>query len=193
MKGNAIVIILPAVVMIGLFLFGYMSISQSDSITNEDLQHSIDMTATEMNENTVEINWQWGDFPEEGIQGNDYIEVFLNDEEKTLDSVIEGVDISLWHGDQIVYESAEFFLSDEGVVLSIPNEVRDEQILGPFGQVTLHFPEYVNVVSELQWRYYHTWTEHSINEDNGMSMVDRFSEEQIQSYWSVIEDVQKVR
>ncbi|RKL68736.1 hypothetical protein CR203_01415 [Salipaludibacillus neizhouensis] len=186
MKGNAIVIILPVVVMIGLFLFGYMSISQKESITNEDLQQLITITATEMNENTVEVNWQWGDFPEEGIQGNDYIELFLSEGEKNLNSVIERIEVSLWQGNQIVYESTEFFLSDKGIVIPIPNEMQDEQILGPSGQVTLHFPEYVNVATELRWRYYHTWEEHTINEDNGINMEDRFIDEQIQSYWSVI-------
>ncbi len=82
MKGNVIVLLLPVSVMVGLFIFGYVSLSQTEATSNEDLRNDISISEEMMGHETLQIQWQWGNFPEDGIRGDDFIEIRLADELK---------------------------------------------------------------------------------------------------------------
>lgn len=182
MKGNGIVLLLPVSVMIGLFIFGYISLSQTDTVSNEDLKNSMSINEKVIDNQTLQIQWQWGDFPEEGIQGDDFIEVLLPMElqDKTLD-----INISLSQGDEIVYENDEFVLSENGLLIAFPNEIQDEQILGPSGVVTVYFSDPVIEDWQGSVRYYHTWYDHDLEIESGMNIENTLVNDFVQSYWVV--------
>lgn len=60
--GNKIVLLLPLGVMLGLFIFGYASLSGTDDVTNDTLQEAITLEAEQLDDSHVNIKWQWGDF-----------------------------------------------------------------------------------------------------------------------------------
>lgn len=182
MKGNAIVLLLPAAVMIGLFIFGYISLSETESTSNEDLKNSMSITEKVIDEQTLLIQWQWGDFPEEGIQGDDFIEVILPEE---LQNQKIGITISLSQGDKIVYKNDDFVKSDDRLMVTFPNEVQNEQILGPSGELTIDFSDSVLKEWHGSVRYYHTWYDHDVETEMGMEIEDSLISESIQSYWVV--------
>ncbi|WP_416149378.1 hypothetical protein ACM26V_24560 [Salipaludibacillus sp. HK11] len=188
MKGNAIVLILPASVMIGLFIFGYLSLSQEEVVSNEELQHSLTINNELIDERTLHIEWKWGDFPEDGIRGNDFIEILLPDD--VVDELNDhdvGVHISLSQGDQMIYESNRSQISANGLIIAFPNEVQDEQILGPSGEFTATFDE-LNINDfreEIEIRYFHTWFDHQIELKPRVDIDQRLIDEGIQSYWIV--------
>jgi len=180
MKGNAIVLLLPASVMIGLFIFGYISLSQTETISNQDLIHSIAITEEVIDEQTLQIQWQWGDFPEDGIEGDDFIEIILPAE---LQDQKLNVAISLSQGEKIVYKNDFFVVSDDRLTIAFPNEVQDEKILGPSGEVIVYFSEPILDDWQGQVRYYHTWNDHDIKIDSGIDIEEKLLNEFIQSYW----------
>ncbi|WP_280768433.1 hypothetical protein [Salipaludibacillus daqingensis] len=182
MKGNAIVLLLPATVMIGLFIFGYITLSQTEEVSNEDLKESLSINEEIVDHQTLKINWQWGDFPEDGIRGEDFLEIALPDgtEEMSIET-----ELILTQGDDIVYESNHFVKSDGSIIISFPNEVQDEQILGPSGEVVVRFSETVLDQRQGNTDYYHTWYDHNIQLKEGMDIEETLIGDHIQSYWKV--------
>ncbi|SER68368.1 hypothetical protein [Salipaludibacillus aurantiacus] len=179
MKENKIVLLLPFSVMVGLFIFGYLSLGGTETISNENLKNAVSVHMEKVAEDTVKVDWQWNDFPEDGLHGNDYIELVYEDGNN---EVIHS-ETTLFQGDAPVYEGEEWFFSAEGAVAVFPNEMQDNRMLGPAGTVTFQLSE--PVTDAVVVRYYHTWTEHQLTGEETSRLKDRFEEEQIQSYWVV--------
>ncbi|QKS70921.1 hypothetical protein FLK61_29810 [Paenalkalicoccus suaedae] len=152
MKGNKIVLFLPMIVMIGLFVFGYMYLSDLDAFTNERIEESIQFELEKEN-NIIDVSWQWGGFPEDGVTGNDYVE--LISENGDLWQYVDSVELTLFQADEVIYTSSEWSETQEGIAIAFPTYVSNEQIAGPFGTINVTLTEDVPVSA----RYYHTWAE----------------------------------
>ncbi|PYZ94313.1 hypothetical protein CR194_01915 [Salipaludibacillus keqinensis] len=187
MKGNAIVLLLPAVVMIGLFFFGYISLTQTEETSNEDLAGALMIQEELKDEYTMQIEWEWGEFPEDGIRGDDFIEITLpawTGSEGGAETV--EVKTILTQGNEVVYESNEAAITNSGgIAVAFPNEVQDDKIVGPRGEVTLHLSEPVLEENEIFIRYFHTWAEHPVSLESGIDIDSALTNAHIQSYWLV--------
>ncbi|WP_440898556.1 hypothetical protein [Bacillus daqingensis] len=136
-----------------LFVFGYVSMSGTGGFTNTDLEENLELTVRQ--EAPLQLNWQWGSFPEDGIAGQDYVEIISESEP-------DSVNLTLTHGDETLYESSSWFQTEHGFAVAFPTYTDGEQIIGALGQVEFGGmePEMMDEV-----RYHHTWADAEIDED----------------------------
>ncbi|NJP37665.1 hypothetical protein [Alkalicoccus luteus] len=154
MKGNKTVIFLPLAVMAMLFVFGYISMSGTGGFTNTDLEDNLELSMQP--EAPLQLSWQWGSFPEDGIAGHDYVEIIS-------DSEPESAALELTHGDETLYESSSWFETEDGFAVAFPTYTDGEQIIGALGQVEFGGMD-PDVVEEI--RYHHTWADAELEEDS---------------------------
>lgn len=145
MRGNKTVIFLPLIVMLGLFTFGYFSLNQTGGFSNTELQDNIEITY-EPGELHL-IDWQWGSFPEDGVAGNDYMELVMTSPE------VESSVLRLQQAGETLYETSDWFETQDGIAVEFPTYEDGEQIIGALGHWEFAAEGQINAV-----RYYHTWT-----------------------------------
>ncbi|MCR6110458.1 hypothetical protein HXA35_08970 [Bacillus sp. A301a_S52] len=182
--GNKIVLLLPIGVMLGLFIFGYVSLSGTEGVTNEELQETLILQAEQVDDSHVNIKWQWGNFPKDGLAGTDYIELFIIDasgNEKS--SEVSGGMLQLTQGGDTLYQNDEVKKTFNGAVMSLPNDTSDEAILGPTGEATFRLTEPLEEGETVAIRYYHTWVEHQLSLSQEVTLNEALEKEISQYYW----------
>ncbi|MBB5173118.1 hypothetical protein [Texcoconibacillus texcoconensis] len=168
MAANRIVLLLPLIVMIGLFVFGYMSIQQLDEVTNEQLQDHTEFDVTgnnDGNETTVNVRWQWDRLPEDGVAGDDFMIIqFYDEAENLLESgAIADVSLQLTHSDEVLYETSDIAYEAGGYVVSFQNEQSQHETLGSQGEWQLVVEHADQSPDHVQLTYWHTWNHHSVS------------------------------
>lgn len=165
-RGNKPVLILPAILMLVMFIGGYQFLQESETITNEELQEVIDLQveAKETDKDLqVKANWDWTMMPTEGFYGEDYIGVTLIDEETgeaRTDLEFEESKVELLSADQVIEES-EGTVVENGIIFSFSNKMVEHESYGNLGKVRVTVkgeeirPEAVRIY------LLHTWVEHS--------------------------------
>ncbi|WP_078577040.1 hypothetical protein [Salipaludibacillus agaradhaerens] len=182
--GNKVVLLLPIGVMLGLFIFGYASLSGTEEVTNEELQETIILQTEQLDDSHVNIKWQWGDFPKDGLAGMDYIELLIIDasgNEKA--SAVSGGMLQLTQGDDTLYHSDEVKKTSNGAVMSLPNDMSDEAILGPSGEATFRLAEPLEEEDTVAINYYHTWVEHRLPLSQEVTLNEVLEKQISQYYW----------
>ncbi|UCZ54563.1 hypothetical protein LGQ02_07350 [Bacillus shivajii] len=188
MKGNKIVFILPALVMAGLFLFGYFVIQQTDSASNETLNQLIyvDMTTDELdNDLEVQINWGWGDLPSDGLIGQGVVEIVAtNEEAMDVDVNWLHANLQLLQGNDRIYESDHFTKTNDGIAFLFQNERVDNEIYGPQGKVVAQLKKHQDV-SHIEIRYYHHWENENIVLEEHEDVQTQLDERGIEQFWMI--------
>lgn len=168
MRGNKTVILLPLAVMLGLFAFGYFSLNQTGGFSNTDLEENMEILY-EYNETHL-INWQWGSFPEDGVVGDDYLEVVMDTPQ--ADSAV----LRLVMAGETLYETSEWITTQDGIAVSFPTYADGEQIVGAIGHWEIETQENITSI-----RYFHTWSgadvELSEQDDLSAELQDTLGEE----------------
>ncbi|WP_096188429.1 hypothetical protein [Evansella halocellulosilytica] len=188
MKGNAIVIIIPTIVMIGLFIFGYFIIQQTETVSNHDLDENIqiDMTAV-ANENEIEadLNWRWNDLPSDGLKGEGIIELAVVDEQlEPIDTSWEQAELQLLQGSEVIDEETNFVHTEHGIAFIFTNERIDQEMYGPQGQVRALFDS-SNEMDQLEVRYYHHWGDEPFKLEENDDVSAKIEEEQSPDVWTI--------
>ncbi|TMW73789.1 hypothetical protein [Alteribacter natronophilus] len=158
---NKMVIFLPLSVMIGLFVFGWLTVMQTEEVTNEQLESHTELSIEyDMPENQVHGSWNWEAMPSDGIAGDDYIEVVLLDEEGNVlpGAALDGV-VELGQSDEILHTAEAVGSTDDGLLFEFPNRSEDNLTYGNRGTVTVDVDEQADI-HEAEIRYAHTWVEH---------------------------------
>lgn len=189
MRQNLIVILLPLVVMLGLFAVGFFMINQSSVVTNEDLvshlQMEIDLQPEE--EETgyyVDVFWSWSDFPSDGLRGDDLIEiVMLNDSMEPVQGVDSVGSLYLMQGNNIIYETSDNVFSDEGIVFQFPNKSENNLLFGPKGELMLKIPLQEEAIAYIEVKYYHTWEEWDTQLETNEAVENLFQRLSVDNYW----------
>ena len=188
MRGNKVVLFLPIAVMIGLFVFGYFSFTEPDSITQEEMQDSTEFDH-EVSGNRLEVYWQWNDYPDDGVVGDDYIELIAVDEDPAnLQEEIENVQLELHHADEVIYESSDWVETEDGVVVSFPNEMQQEAIYGASGEVHFDFAD-AETAEGISLVYYHTWQDGEVEPAADKTMEEALEESVVTQWWTLEDEV----
>ncbi|PYZ98617.1 hypothetical protein CR205_08565 [Alteribacter lacisalsi] len=167
---NKLVIFLPLTVMIGLFVFGYLSVIQTEEVNNEQLDSHTELTIDlKGDEGTVSASWNWDAMPSDGIAGDDYIEIVLFDEnEKVLpDAGTEGI-LELGQRDDVIYTVEETVQTEDGLMMVFPNRTEDNVTYGNRGSLVISFDPGAEVHGA-EVRYAHTWVEHEAFTGEGLT------------------------
>ncbi|ADU29929.1 hypothetical protein [Evansella cellulosilytica] len=191
MKQHRIVLFLPLAVMIGLFIFGYITFTQTPAITNEELVNHIEFTVDTNAESdgsySVDVTWHWTDFPQDGLSGDDFIEIILlNGEMESVQGTITSEHLLLHQSEDIIYDNNVSTETDNGIAMRFPNEMRDNEMLGPRGNISLYVKDALDDdIHYVQAIYYHTWG--GIVEDlpHHHSIVDFLGEQEGLRYWDI--------
>jgi hypothetical protein len=169
LKGNKTIIFLPLFVMAGLFVFGYFSLSDSSTLSNAELQQNIDISVS--NDTPTEIAWEWGSYPADGLAGNDYIEL-------VFDGEVENSKLELKQGDTVLFESEDWFYTDDGIAASFPTYTEEEQIIGAIGSWEVESDTTFEAV-----RYYHTWAGTEIEKDEPVNLIEQLQNRIPEHHW----------
>ncbi|WP_017728300.1 hypothetical protein [Halalkalibacterium ligniniphilum] len=161
-RGNKIVLLLPGLLMIFIFLGGYLFMEQEEEMTNEELQEVIDINIDTKQENDslfVRAAWDWTEMPVEGLYGEDYISVAIENE-ALLDklSFDEGF-LRLFYGHEVIYENKGRVV-DNGVIFPFPNELREFESYGNRGEIEVLIEGEQVRAEDVSVYYLHTWTAH---------------------------------
>lgn len=164
-QGNKPVLILPTLLMIFMFVGGYIYLKQSEAVTNEELQRVIELDAntvlTGERSLRVDIEWDWTTMPKEGLRGDDYIGVALMDkdsDEVRTDVKVSHATLELTFGDDVL-KKIEGNVVDNGVIFVFPNRVSDNRSYGNVGRATVVFEGERLDETLTRVHYLHTWTE----------------------------------
>ncbi|WP_209125359.1 hypothetical protein [Alkalihalobacillus sp. BA299] len=163
-KGNAVVIVLPLLLMGFIFFGGYHYLNTSNQMTNEDLDNvisfAIDATSNGST-HTIIGDWDWQKMPVDGVLGDDYIGVKLVEEgQEPFDfELIKGSHLVLKHGGNEIYETEGTIVND-GIVFTFPNEMQEHMGYGNMGsfEVVIVGEEFIG--QEISISYLHTWDVH---------------------------------
>ncbi len=163
---NKFVFFLPVGVMILLFYLGYHYINNTDAATNESLQHDIIVTLeTNRDGETVTITgkWDWTQMPVDGLVGNDYITISLQDEDGSflLPEHIYSTEINLLKGNQVL-KTSEGEVNQQGVVFTFPNDIIDHESYGNRGEIIVVAQAQENQTYLATLSYVHTWLDHEL-------------------------------
>ncbi|TWI57833.1 hypothetical protein [Halalkalibacter nanhaiisediminis] len=165
-RGNKPVLILPAILMIVMFIGGYQFLQGSEAATNEELQEVIDiqLEANRANDDLrIRANWDWTIMPAEGLYGEDYIGIALIDQDTgEARTDLEFVDsrIEVLFGDQVI-EEAEGTVVDNGIIFAFSNKMDENVTYGNLGRVEVTVGGEELQADDVQLHFLHTWTEHS--------------------------------
>ncbi|WP_078597160.1 hypothetical protein [Evansella clarkii] len=180
MRGNKIVLFVPLTVMIGLFIMGYMTLNQAEQVTNEELLNFVQLAAETENNNgetELRVNWQWGDFPSDGLRGAGFIEITpVDDAGEPVDFEIMDSRLLLTQSAEIIYERDQFEQGDEGIFVQFPNRADENIYYGPLGEVTITFSDFSSTAEYIEVSYYHTWEDSDITGQKGVSVRDILNE-----------------
>ena len=189
MNQNKIVLLLPLTVMVGLFIIGYLSLSQSQSVTNEELNRFItfEIEANSENEDSkVYINWQWMDYPSDGLLGNDYIEiVLLNEDREPVDFILTNSQLKLFQSEEIIYENEILHQSKDGFIFTFPNKVEENLLYGPYGELNFILSEQAEETKYIEARYYHTWEGLHTSLTEGENISEWLDDAGTGEYWVI--------
>ncbi len=147
-----VVFVLPAILMIFIAVGGFIYLDQDESVSNEELQQEIDLTASLVDEQTVRIEWEWPQMPTEGIFGTDYIGLSFDGDFGTIEPGVVTLPVE-------PEQTFQGTLVENGVVFPFPTEMQDHQGVGTRGTIIQALPEYVNV-EDIEISLLHTWTNH---------------------------------
>ncbi|MCD8508744.1 MAG: hypothetical protein LRY73_01820 [Bacillus sp. (in: Bacteria)] len=188
MRQNLIVILLPLAVMLGLFSVGFYIINQSSAVTNEDLvnhiQMELDIQLEEGVGYQVDVVWSWNDFPNDGLMGDDFIEiVLLNDSMEPIKVADSIGSLYLKQGNDIIFETSHIVVSDEGIAFQFPNKSEDNLLFGPKGEVNVNFPLQEEAIAYIEVKYYHTWKEWDSQLKAYEALENQLQMHVIEDYW----------
>lgn len=190
MQGNKIVLFLPFAVMAGLFIAGYFALSGTESLTHEQLQETaeIDYTWTEdgtENSYKLTVSWRWSDYPEDGIAGDDFIELKTDNSEsaENLRQTLDDGSVNLTSGDEVTFESDDVEETADGVLVRFPNEMQQELILGAQGEAYFSFPQ-EDEVPDFDVRYVHTWQDGAVDLSSQVTLEQALDESAITQWWT---------
>jgi hypothetical protein len=165
-RGNKLVLILPAILIVLMLLGGYHFLKESESITNEDLQNKIEFklnTNKTMEGLDVEVNWDWTVMPSEGLYGEDYLGISVIDKETgqaRTDIEFEKGIVELLYAERII-EQSEGAVVENGMIFAFSNQLVEHESYGNVGRVKASLVgdrlEEVDIVVKLL----HTWSDHS--------------------------------
>lgn len=137
-----------------------------DAVTNESLQHDILVTLEANREDTtvtVVGKWDWTQMPVDGLVGNDYITIALQDKDGGLlqaDHILS-TELNLLLGNQVL-QTIEGEVTDRGIVFTFPNDIIDHESYGNRGEITIaaQIDEDQTYLATLS--YVHTWLDHEL-------------------------------
>lgn len=165
-QGNKPVLILPAILMVVMFIGGYMFLKQTNAVTNEDLQHVVELEANrvETGDDTlrIDVHWDWTTMPSEGLDGYGYIGVALMDKENKVlreDVNVLQADLELAYGGGEIMREIEGTNVDNGVIFAFKNEVIDNRSYGNIGRATVVIEGEDIDNTLVRVHYLHTWTD----------------------------------
>ncbi|GEL06938.1 hypothetical protein [Salisediminibacterium halotolerans] len=191
MQGNKIVLFLPVAVMAGLFIAGYFALSGNETYSHEELAETaeLDYYWTDREEGSpngyeLTVSWRWGEYPEDGIAGDDFIELQTEDQEaaEKLQKTLEDGSVQLTSGDEVTFASDEVEATAEGVLLRFPNEMQQELVLGAQGEAEFRFAE--EDLPDFAVRYIHTWQDGSVDLSSTTTLEQALEDSAITQWWS---------
>jgi hypothetical protein len=161
---NKFVLLLPVSVMFLLFYFGYHYITSNEVVTNELLQNEIfiDLQSTRDGDKvTLSGNWDWTQMPDDGLVGNDYIVISIqNDDQAPFNSEnFLSNTLVLLKGDQEIQSINGGIIADK-VIFSFPNKLIEHESYGNRGKVELLLEVAEEDTYTVSFTYVHTWDEH---------------------------------
>ncbi|CAM3799793.1 hypothetical protein [Alkalicoccus chagannorensis] len=169
MKGNWTVVLLPLAVMAGLFIFGYFTLQENTAeMTNADLQEEMML---EMQEQQLE--WEWETQPQDGVIGDNYIEIVTEDTE-----LVDDLSVALYYANEAIESEHEVFLTEDGVAAAYPTYIDNEITAGAIGEAVWEQSGVESV------RMYHTWAQ--AEPEEGADLAEEL-EDQISGYYWVQE------
>lgn len=175
MKSNKIVILVPLASMILLFVFGYFSFINDDTITHLELQDHLNADKT-INSDQLQLSWRWEQLPEGSLFGNDYIEIQFDDTVQINDAKV-----NLFSRNEEIYSVREWFETGEDrIAIPFPTSMEDQDIYGPNGSVTVSYDGISDIESV---DYVHTWMDVEVSKADGPALEERFEEAGMINYW----------
>ncbi|AOM82638.1 hypothetical protein [Salisediminibacterium beveridgei] len=175
MKSNKIVLLLPLASMILLFVFGYFSLANDETITHLELQDYVN-TDTTVNDNQIQLTWRWEQLPDGSLFGNDYIEIHFEDTTQ-----VDYAKVTLFSRNEEIYSVREWIETGEDrIAIPFPTSMEDQNVFGPNGSVTVTFDESSEIESV---DYVHTWMDVEVPKTDGPSLEERFEEAGMINYW----------
>ncbi len=165
-RGNKPVLILPAILMIVMFIGGYQFLQGSEAVTNEELQDLIEvqLEANQANGDLqVRANWDWTIMPAEGLYGEDYIGITLMDQtmgEARTDLEFVEAKVELLYGDQVI-EEAEGTIVENGIIFAFSNKMDENVTYGNLGRVRVTVEGEELQPEDVRLHLLHTWVEHT--------------------------------
>ncbi|MDG5788736.1 hypothetical protein QA612_14770 [Evansella sp. AB-P1] len=189
MRQNRIVLLLPLTVMVFLFIFGYLTINQAQSITNEELNEHIEFQLeVTTNENIPHAlgRWNWLDFPEDGMLGHGIIEfIILNENMKPIEFTERLGFLQLLQSSDVIFAVEDSFFTQEGIALTFENDIDENTMFGPKGLAILDLTELDERAVFLEVKYYHTWDEQQYTPIEGEEVIESLEAQGIYQYWVI--------
>lgn len=178
MNQHKTVLLLPFAVMMLLFVFGYMQFTTDESITHLELQEHITVSSA-ADEDQVTIDWQWNQFPEGALFGDDYIEIEYPDELE-----VEKASVELRYQNEVIYSVSDWFITGGNrLAVPFPNRMIEQDLYGPSGEVTVTFDQEVS--EKISVYYVHTWMDVDVSKSDGPSLEERFEDAGMINFWRV--------
>lgn len=178
MNQHKTVLLLPLAVMVLLFVFGYMQFTTDESITHLDLQEYVSLNSA-VDGTTLKVDWQWEQYPEGTLIGDDYIEIVFPEGYEA-----EEAEVKLMYRNEVIYSVREWFRTGENrMAVPFPNRMIEQDLYGPSGEVTVKVNE--EVPDGISVYYVHTWMDVDVKKSDGPSLEERFEEAGMINYWRI--------
>lgn len=178
MNQHKTVLLLPLAVMVLLFVFGYMQFTTDESISHLDLQEHIRVTSS-VDGDRLTVEWQWEQYPEGTLYGDDYIELAFPDGGRVNEAHVE-----LTSRNEVIYSVRDWFeTGDNRIAIPFPNRMIEQDLYGPSGEVIVTFDQEVPDQSAVY--YVHTWMDVEVSKSDGSSLEERFEDAGMINYWRI--------
>ncbi|SDY54608.1 hypothetical protein SAMN05421736_102229 [Evansella caseinilytica] len=188
MKQNKIVLLLPLTVMACLFAFGFYMIQQAEKVTNAELDKYVQLNIDLPETDVLEVSWDWGDLPEDGLTGVGIVELTLmNGDNQPVPIAHQAAQLDLYQAANVIYSTVESETADSGVFLSFPNKIEDNTLYGPSGRLTVELDDNVGEWTTVLARYYHVWDSDvdMLVLTSEKTVADQLASLDIEQYWLI--------
>ncbi|NEU30751.1 hypothetical protein GN156_08170 [bacterium LRH843] len=188
-RGNKPVLILPAILMIIMFIGGYQFLQTTGTTTNEDLKEvmELDLATTKVkDELQIEVNWDWTVMPAEGFYGTDYVGIAFIDKETgeiLHDAQFEESKLELLYADRVIEESVGTVVQN-GIIFEFSNKLVEQESYGNLGRAIVTVRGKDVKPEDVQVHYLHTLVEHSpLVKEDATFQTPNFSNATNVPYW----------